>query len=292
MVETGSSIPRRQLGRYLRQARDEAGVTMEAAAQELEWSRAKMYRIEGGQAPVRKHDVLAMCSVYGAPPELTEALVALSLESKSRGWWHAYGDAVPAWFELYVGLESAASRLRQYESGLVPGLLQTREYAAAVQRTRAGATEEGVAQAVEVRMERQKLLARRRPAAPRLEVIVDEAVLRRTIPDAEGMRLQLAHLANSIREPDVIVRVLPLSAGPHRASLAGSFVILDFAAVGARAAEPTTVYSESMTGALYLDKPGEVATYADAWEALCALALSVRESESLIATVIKESYDA
>src|SRR5688572_2252912 len=132
MTDSGSSVPRRQLGRFLRQAREQAQMSLEAAAAELEWSRAKMYRIEGGQTPVRKHDVIAMCSVYGARTELTEALVALAVESKSRGWWHAYGDAVPAWFELYVGLEAAASRLRQYESGLIPGLLQTRDYAAAV----------------------------------------------------------------------------------------------------------------------------------------------------------------
>lgn len=292
MSELGSSVPRRQLGRFLRQAREQAHIGLEAAAAELEWSRAKMYRIEGGQAPVRKHDVIAMCNVYGTSPELTDALVALALESKSRGWWHAYGEAVPTWFELYVGMEAAASQLRQYASGLVPGLLQTRDYASAVYRTRADATEEEIAQLVAVRMERQRLLTRTRPAPPTLEAIIDESVLRRPILDPDAWRAQLAHLANAIREPHLIVRVLPLSAGPHRASLAGNFVILDFPAVGTRLAEPTTIYSDNITGALYLDKRSEVATYTELWNTLSTLALDVRDTEQLIATLIKESYDA
>jgi transcriptional regulator with XRE-family HTH domain len=292
VIEGGSSVPRRQLGRYLKKAREEAGVALEAAANELEWSRARMYRIEGGQTSVRSHDVVAMCALYGVAKEMTEVLVSLAKESKAKGWWHAYGDVVPAWFELYVGLEAAASRLRQYESSLIPGLLQTPEYATAVYRTRPGTTDAEVTQAVALRLERQRLLARRRPKAPELEVIVDEAVLRRPIADIEGMQKQLAHVVNASQKPGVSVRVLPSDVGPHRASAAGSFVILDFPSVGTRQPEPTTVYSENLTGALYLDKPGEVATYADAWETLVALALGARESEDLVATIIKESVDA
>jgi DNA-binding XRE family transcriptional regulator len=292
VIEGGSSVPRRQLGRYLKKAREEAGVALEAAANELEWSRARMYRIEGGQTSVRSHDVVAMCALYGVAKEMTEVLVSLAKESKAKGWWHAYGDVVPAWFELYVGLEAASNRLRQYESSLIPGLLQTREYAEAVLRTEPRVTQEEVAQAVAVRMERQQLLARRRPKAPEFEVILDEAVLRRPIADREGMQRQLAHLVNVSQKPGISVRVLPFEVGPHPASAAGGFVILDFPSAGTRPAEPTTVYSENLTGALYLDKPGEVAAYAEIWETLGALALGARESEDLIGKIIKESVDA
>jgi DNA-binding XRE family transcriptional regulator len=290
MIESGSSVPRRQLGRHLRQAREEAGVTLEAAAQELEWSRAKMYRIEGGQTLMRKHDVLAMCTVYAATRELTEALVALSVESKSKGWWHAYGDVIPAWFELYVGLEAAASRLRFFQLALIPGLLQTPDYAAAIFRTKPGTTEAEVAQAVGLRMERQRLLTRRRPKAPTLEVILDQAVLYRQVPDQEAMRAQLAHLVNNAQTTGVRVRILPPDAGAL-ASIAGSFTILDFPPLGRQQVDPPTVYIEELTGALYLDKPAELATYADRWDMLSARALSADESDDLIATVIKESYE-
>src|SRR5689334_12506023 len=96
MTEIGSTVPRRQVGRLLRELREQAGISLMAAAQELEFSRARMYRIENGEVPVRKHDVIAMCSVYAAPVPMTEVLIGLAAESKAKGWWHAYGDVVPA----------------------------------------------------------------------------------------------------------------------------------------------------------------------------------------------------
>ncbi|MEV4710221.1 helix-turn-helix transcriptional regulator [Micromonospora sp. NPDC049374] len=291
MSDVGSSVPRRQLGRLLRQAREEAGINLEAAAEALEWSRAKMYRLESGQTSLRTHDVTLMCQHYGTSAELTEVMVSLARESKSRGWWHAYGEAIPAWFELYVGLEAAARRVRQYEPTLIPGLLQTAEYAVVIFSAKAGRSQDEIAQKVALRMERQKLLARRSPKAPSFEAIIDEAVIRRPITDLDAWRSQLAHLVNAAQRPNVSVRVLPLGSGPHAASVAGSFIMLDFPAVGTRPAEPSTVYSESLTGSLYLDKPTEVAAYADAWTTLLDLSLGVRESEDLIGTVIKETFD-
>ena len=109
MPDTGSTVPRRQVGRLMRQLREQAGISLMAAAEELEFSRARMYRIENGEVPVRKHDVIAMCGVYQAGPQMTEVLIALAQESKAKGWWQAYGDVVPGWFELYVGMEQAAA---------------------------------------------------------------------------------------------------------------------------------------------------------------------------------------
>ncbi|WP_407939920.1 Scr1 family TA system antitoxin-like transcriptional regulator [Micromonospora tarapacensis] len=185
MTDIGSSVPRRQLGRLLRQ--EEAGINLEAAAEALEWSRAKMYRLESGQTSLRTHDVTLMCQHYGTSAELTEVMVSLARESKARGWWHSYGEAIPAWFELYVGLEAAARRVRHYEPNVVPGLLQTPDYAATIFGGKPRTPHE-VAQKVALRLERQKLLTRRRPAAPILEVIIDEAVVRRPIHDRTRQR--------------------------------------------------------------------------------------------------------
>jgi transcriptional regulator with XRE-family HTH domain len=287
--ETGSTVPRRQLGRLLKQLREQAGFSLMAAAEELEFSRARMYRVEGGEVSLRRVDVLAMCRFYSANEQITEVLVGLARESKAKGWWHAYGDVVPGWFELYVGMETAASRLRQYEPGLIPGLLQTPQYAEAVFHLRPDLDENAVQQAVAVRLERQQLLVRRRPKPPVLDVIVDEGVLRRTISDVDGMQRQLAHLVNISQRPGISVRVLASAAGPHRASTTGSFVILDFPAVGTTGPEPTTIYSESLTGALYLDKPKEVDAYAEVWQSLDRVALGRDASDDLIATIIKES---
>lgn len=274
----------------MRQLREQAGISLMAAAEELEFSRARMYRIENGEVPVRKHDVIAMCSVYGAPQRMTEVLIGLAQESKSKGWWHAYGDVVPAWFELYVGMEQAAGRLRSFAPTVIPGLLQTREYAEWVFRKWIGSDEAAVENAVAVRLERQSLLTRNRPAAPRLDVLIDEGVLRRAIPDTPGMQKQLANLVNQPDRPNVRVRVIPFAAGPHQAASSGQFTILEFPAVGTASPEPATIYCESLTGALYLDKLSEVETYDSIWVGLEGIALSPADSDDLIGAIIKESH--
>lgn len=283
--DIGSTVPRRQLGRLLRQFRSEAGVTLDAAAEALEYSRQKIWRIESGMGSIRVLDVKAMCELYNVSPEMTEAMRGLAVETKSKGWWHAYGDAVPNWFELYVGLESAAAHLRRYDDALIPGILQTRQYAQSVYRLdRPTSSEEDRERAVEVRLQRQSLLTRRLPAAPRLEAILSEAVLRRRVGGPSIMTAQLGHLLEASELPNVSVRVAPLAAGPPPGAVAGSFVILDFPASkgGRTAPEPSVVYSESLTGALYLDKPDELRAYEDVWSGVAALALSEAESRDMI----------
>ncbi|MEU8092141.1 helix-turn-helix domain-containing protein [Micromonospora chalcea] len=288
--DIGSTVPRRQLGRLLRQFRNEAGVTLDAAAEALEYSRQKIWRIECGLGPVRVLDVKAMCELYGVSAEMTDAMRGLAAETKSKGWWHAYGDAVPSWFELYVGLESAAAHLRRYDESLIPGLLQTREYALGLFHPGSRLSMEERERAVEVRMQRQALLTRRLPTPPRLEAVLSEAVLRRPVGGVSVMVDQLSHLLGTAELPNVSVRVVPLAAGPHPGAVAGSFVILDFPATkGGRAApEPSVVYSESLTGALYLDKPDELAAYENTWKGVDALALGEAESRDMIKRIIGE----
>lgn len=285
MANAGSSIPRRQLGRYLRQAREQMGSSLEAAGATLEWSRSTMYRIEGGQAAVKGRDVAAMCRLYGTSAEMTEALIQLAAETKANGWWHAYGDTLPSWFELYVGMESAASRLRHWEPAALPGLLQTKAYAEYLLRSHPDFPAREAERLVEVRMARQEILRRRNPAPPRLEAIVDESVLRRPFP---GMADQLEHLREQVAADVATVRIVPRTAPPHYALTNGGFVILEFPTIGIRTPEPVTVYSESLTGALYLDKPKEVAMYAVAWKALEGLSLDPARSVNLLAEIAKE----
>ncbi|MCZ7437715.1 helix-turn-helix transcriptional regulator [Micromonospora sp. WMMC241] len=289
--DIGSTVPRRQLGRLLRQYRTEAGVTLDAAAEALEYSRQKIWRIECGMGAVRVLDVKAMCELYGVSDELADAMKGLAAETKSKGWWHAYGDAVPSWFELYVGLESAAASLRQYQETVIPGLLQTHEYIRALARIdKPAATDEEREHAVQVRLQRQNLLSRRLPQPPTLDVILSEAVLRRQVGGLGVMTGQLTRLLEASERSHVSVRVVSLSAGPHLGAVAGSFVILDFpAAKGGRAApEPSVVYSESLTGALYLDKPAELSAYEQAFASVAQLAQSRAESRDTIKRIIGE----
>jgi transcriptional regulator with XRE-family HTH domain len=290
-TDPGSTVPRRQLGRYLRQLREDARITVKLAAEQLEWSAPKIWRIEGGATSMRALDVEAMCRLYGATPDRTQALMALARETKSKGWWHDYGDVISPSFELYVGLETAANRLRQYEPELIPGLLQTEAYAMEVFRIRdRHLTDEEVSRRVAVRKERQELLTRTWPTAPKLEIVLNEGVLRRPLRNRGEMADQLRHITKAAALPNVSVHVLPFATGIHPAAMAGGpFVILDFPDNGdVRGAEPTTVYSDGLTGSLYLDKPVEVDAYCAVWAEIIKTSLNEVQSRKLIATIAKE----
>ena len=288
--DMGSTVPRRQLGRALRDLRTEARMTLDGAAEAIQCSRQKMWRIESGLGPVRPLDVRAMCDLYAATPELTAALTALATETKAKGWWHSYGDAIPDWFELYVGLESAASRLREHDDTLIPGLLQTRDYARGVYQHRSRMTEEERERLVEVRLQRQTLLKRRLPSAPRFEVVLSEAVLLRVVGDPATMAEQLRHLLDMSTRPHISIRVLPLSTGLHFGAVAGPFVMLDFPLRNRVEPDPPVIYSESLTGALYLDRKEEVAIYEEVWASLTSLALNEQQSRQLINKIIGEVH--
>jgi transcriptional regulator with XRE-family HTH domain len=282
-ISTGSTVPRRQLGRYLRDLRNAAGLTVRDAARGLEWSEAKMWRIETGQTSLRSLDVEAMCRTYGAQPDVTSALMGLAKETKARGWWQAFADAMPDYFDLYVGLEAAASRLFVYNGELVPGLFQTEDYTSTVVRTHnpdLGAAE--VARRVRLRMARQAIL--HRPIGrPVLQVALDESVLRRPAGGAEVMAGQLERLAEVSELPNVSLRVIPFSTGLHHGMLTGSFSLLRFPVnVSGEESEPPTVYAELHTGALYLEKPSEIELYSIAFRNIWQVALDESSSRDLI----------
>ncbi|MFE6778050.1 helix-turn-helix domain-containing protein [Streptomyces sp. NPDC057702] len=282
-MTTGSTVPRRQLGRHLRDLRGRARMTVRAAARNLEWSEAKMWRIETGQTSLRSLDVEAMCRVYGATPKLTEALMGLARETKARGWWHAYGEVIPEGFDVYIGLEEAASSLDSYQSDLVPGLLQTGGYARTVIRAHnPDASEDEVEQRVRLRLERQALLTRVTDP-PTLRLVLGEPVLRRPVGEWAEMREQLHRLAAASEAPNIAIRVAPLSTGLHPGVVTGPFVLLRFPTTGdGTATEPTTVYSDGFTGSLYLDKPAEVQSYESAFEGIWYRSLDEQASRRLI----------
>ncbi|KWV33279.1 helix-turn-helix domain-containing protein [Micromonospora rifamycinica] len=294
MRETNSStVPRRQLGRLLTQLREDAHVSIEAAAGELDCSRQKLWRIERGVTPAKMPDVRVLCELYRATPDQASVLLGLAEVSRTEGWWHAHGSAVPSWFSLYVGLENVASSIRYYNAELVPGLLQTPGYATALfQHNRPELGEDERSKIVSLRIQRQGLLARRLPPAPTLTVILSEAVLRRPVPGRSVMADQLRHLLAVGERHNITVRVLPLAAGPPLAAEAGTFVLLDFppSALG-NPSEPPTVYVEGLTGALYLDQPAEIAAYERVWKGLDSLALDAGQSAELIDAIRGECHE-
>lgn len=287
MTETsGSTVPRRQIGRYLRELHDQSGMTMKAVAEAMELSTQTIWRMENGRpCKLRITDVERLCELYGAPAEMTEVMKGLAQAAKAKGWWHAYGDVIPETFDLYVGLEEAASHLTTYESELVPGLLQTEDYARAVTAAAPNLDANEVERRVEVRMQRQVLL--RRPKPPKIDVVINQSVLERTIGGRKVMALQLIKLAEVSRLPNISVRVVPFSVGFHRGASSGPFVILEFP-TGGQLPESPVVYCEGFTGALYLERPDELERYHRTYADIQGVALSKEDTMSLLRRAAKE----
>lgn len=259
---TGSTMPRRQLGRHLRDLRNRARMTTRTAAAQLEWSEAKIWRIETGQTSLRSLDVEAMCKVYGAPADLVEPLAALARETKARGWWTSYGDVIAEGFEVYIGLEEAASGLALYEDGLIPALLQTQDYAKALfEQTIPDLTEAELERRLRVLAARQALVTRT-DAPLRLDVVLAESVLTRFIGDERVRAGQLARLRELAERDTVRIQVVPGDSGYHAGLESGRFVILDFGVDDSvDRPEPPVVYVETFAGNSYLDKPAECDRY-------------------------------
>jgi transcriptional regulator with XRE-family HTH domain len=284
----GSTVPRRTLGLVLREARTEARFTMQAAADALGVSIQTVRRIEQGTVSTRTATVTVLCSLYEVDDAMRHVLLGLAKETRSRGWWHSYGEAIPAWFQLYVSLEQTASRMRMFDPMLVTGLLQDEQYMeAAIRAVTPALSDEEVAASIKVRLSRQRLLTRAFPAAPQVEVILQESVLSARPQIEEVMRAQVWHLLKATELPSVSVQVLPIGVGPHLASVTGAFTMLDFPSENGTT-PPRTVYSENLTGAIYLDKPSEIESYEEVWRALTAAALDHDASIAMMSHRLKE----
>lgn len=252
-------------------------MTTRVAAQQLEWSEAKIWRIETGQTSLRSLDVEAMCKVYGAPPELLEPLTALARDTKARGWWTAYGDVIPEGFEVYIGLEEAAARLFTYENELVPGLLQTEGYTRAVlTAAHPELSTDEVDRRVRLRQARQALVTRA-DAPLRLDVLLNEPVLLRRIGSATVAAEQLDHLRRMCDLPNVRIRLVPMDCGYHDGMNSGRFVLLEFPEVqSGELPEPPVVYVEAFTGPIYLDKEPETTRFRTAFASIETVTVDAR----------------
>ncbi|GAB7049343.1 helix-turn-helix domain-containing protein [Catenuloplanes indicus] len=273
------TVRRRRLGAELRKHREEAGVTIEAVADRLRCSTSKVSRIETGHTSATPRDVRAMLDIYGIDGDESAELVQISREARQKGWWHPYSTVLTG---AYVGLEAEANSVRAYEQQVVPGLLQTEEYARAMIRSaRPDISADEVERRVRVRMERQSLLMQDDPID--LWMVLDEAVVSRPVGGDAVMRAQIHHLVVTAELPNVTLQVLPFAAGAH-AGMDGTFTILDFP-------EPTdtdVVYAENATGGLFLEKADELRKYVFIFDHIRAAALRPEESVSLLADLAKE----
>ncbi|MFG2550639.1 helix-turn-helix domain-containing protein [Streptomyces sp. NPDC048581] len=288
-MQHGPAVRRRKLGAELRALRTGAGLTSGDAARLVGWHQSKVSRIETGASGVKPADVRLLLDVYGVrDAQLRELLLALAGSDETGGrhhWWHAYRGVLPPTYRDFISLESQASAMRTLETSVVPGLLQTPEYARAVTRAAVsgladepGAADERLDALVAVRLARQDVLHGDPPL--QLSAVLDEAVLRREIGGPEVMSGQLRRLMEAGRLPQVRLQVLPFNAGEH-IGITGPFVIFSFS----NTSDLDVVVLDHLTSSLYLERKEDLQAYTEAFNTLRIHALSPEESLDYIAAL-------
>jgi transcriptional regulator with XRE-family HTH domain len=280
-------VRRRQLVAELRRLREEAGFTQEEVATQLDWHHTKVFRIETGRTGPHPNDVRVMCDLYGMrDKEHLAALIRLAKESRKRGWWYSYRDILSSRYEFLIGLEQEASAIHTFELAVIPGLLQTEEYAYAV--VKGGPLEldpDEIQRRVEVRMTRQRILES--AARPQLWAILDEAAIHRVVGGPAVMRKQLEHLITASEAGKTTLQIVPHAAGAHPGTV-GPFVILRFD----DPSEADVVYMETIGGNLSVDKPEDVQNYTTAFDHLRAVALSPDETRTMLVAASQALADS
>jgi transcriptional regulator with XRE-family HTH domain len=275
------TVRRRRLALELRRLREAARLTCEEVAEQLECSASKISRVETGRVSVSPRDVRDMLEIYGVAAEQRDGLVQLARESRQKGWWHAYGDTIQPQFATYLGLESAASVIRIYEVTLMPGLLQTEDYARTIlTASMVSRPRQDIERRVALRMERQRLS---RQGPPELWCVLDEAALRRYVGGREVMRVQLEYLLEIASLRNVSLQVVPFTAGAHP-GIGQPFNILSFG----EDADPDVVFLELHESALWVENVDEVDRYHVYFNHLQATALSFEDSAAMVTAALKE----
>jgi len=289
---TGETPVRRRLvGSALRRYRENVGYALEDAARVLECDRSKISRIETGQRGIRPKELRELLTEYGVPESDQAALLAIVSRGGQRGWWHPYAGSFSAAYLDFVIMESVASEIMSYEAQLVPGLLQTEDYARAIAAAEPGYTTSGQREDAIAAMaaRRQGVLTGSSGSSGasgasgasgrRLWVVLGEGALHQAVGGPGVLAGQLGHLVQLAEDsPDLTIQVLPFTAGAHAAAGSGSLAILRFP----DAPSLGVVYLEALSGGVYLEGQADVARYTRAFALLSASALSAQDSLRLL----------
>ncbi|MFG3614400.1 helix-turn-helix domain-containing protein [Nocardia sp. NPDC047654] len=279
-----TTLPRRQLGRALRDARQANGYTLEQVAEVLEISRSSLGRLELGQnEKIKVRDVEFICQYYGLPEERIEYLKSLVLQADTKIWWQDYRSLIRRGFNTYLHLEVAASELHFFQSLTVPGLLQTADYARNVESHPPRVTLEEVERRVALRMRRAGILTRRH-APMQAEFLLHEAVLHTVVGCRRTMAGQHRHIADMSLRENISIRIVPFAAGLPAGAAIPPYIILDFLR------EPSVVYTEGAVGTMILEQHDEVARFQTIHDALRGAALDEQPSRDLLRATARR-YD-
>jgi transcriptional regulator with XRE-family HTH domain len=269
----------RRLASELRRLRAAAGMSREDVAERTDINVATLYRLESAKGRPQRRTMTSLLDLYQVQDEARAELLALLKAAGEQGWLQPYFSAIPEEYGLYIQLESEAQSVRNFESLLVPGLLQTARYTrASAQGQSPNWTAEEVELQARIRASRQALLTRSNPLE--LRAIVDEAVLRRLVGGPEVMHEQYEHLLSMMELPNVTVQIVPFAVGAHP-GMPGSFSLLSF-----YAPDPVVVCVESMAGSMFQETEDEVARASMRYEHLRDTALSPAESTRMVTDLL------
>jgi transcriptional regulator with XRE-family HTH domain len=269
----------RRLAAVLHRLRAESGRTVEEVAVHLECSAAKISRIENGLVGVRIQDARELLDLYGVDGARREEILDLVRQARGRGWWFPYGDVVTDGFERVLGYEDEAVSIWRLEARLVPGVLQTEDYAAALLNSRRDEPVDVVERRLELRMLRQRILTRPDPAELRL--VLDEAVLLRRVGTAAVMDGQLRRLIAATEAANIALRILPLDGETHPA-IGFSFTVYGFS----DPADPKVVFEEAFDRDVLHDRVEQTARYIAGFEEAWGRAWSEADSLAHLARLL------
>jgi transcriptional regulator with XRE-family HTH domain len=271
-------VRRRRLAAELQRLRTASHRTLEEVADYLECSPAKVSRLENGQVAVRIQDARDLLDLYGIDGERREALLQMVRQARSKGWWSSYADLLGEGSQTLLSLEDEASAIFIYETSTIPALLQTRGYAWEMLSARNDVPLEVIQRMLELRMERQHILER--PDAPRLDVVLDESSLRRTVGASDVMAEQYRRLLTVADQSDIGLRVLPFGAGSHQA-MGFPFHIFEFAGD-----DPHIVFVELLSSSQFFDSAEEVGRYRAAFNQVSDRAMGRADSRRFIENLV------
>jgi len=280
MVRGRRSARSRRVAGELRRLRARSGHTCATVGAALGISASKISRIETGRTGLQVEEVAALLGFYRVAKPDREELLELVRRAEEPGWWQVQGSRLPELWQELIDFERSATSIINYEPLVVPGLLQTADYAGVlITAANPALSEDEVETRVAARTTRQALLGRPRP--PQLLVLIEEGVLRRVVGDRGLMRRQVRHLEDAATRPNVTVQVVSTSAGAHP-GLGGPFVILEFDG------DPAIVYLENRRGSVILDEDEDIDRATIALQYLQRIALSPEDSLALLAEVARE----
>jgi len=280
MVRGRRSARSRRVAGELRRLRARSGHSCAKVGEALGISASKISRMETSRTGLQADEVAALLGFYQVAKPDREELLELVRRAEEPGWWQVQGSHLPEMWQELIDFERSATAITNYEPLVVPGLLQTADYAGALfHAADPTLSEDEVETLVAARAARQALLGRAHP--PRLLVLLEEGVLRRVVGDAGLMRRQVRHLEDAVTRPNVTVQVVPTSAGAHP-GLEGPFVILEFDG------DPTLVHLETRRGSAFLDEDDDIAATMLALQHLQQIALSPDDMLDLLAEIARE----